>query len=65
MDAKVDELSAAIQEIRDRVRARHPDNASSGNIPLANLMPLLHARDAAEAKVASIGTVNPRGAGLY
>jgi O-antigen chain-terminating methyltransferase len=35
-----------------------------GNIPLPDLTPLLHARDAAEAKVASIGTVNPRPGGL-
>jgi O-antigen chain-terminating methyltransferase len=35
-----------------------------GNIPLPDLTPLLHARDAAEAKVASIGTVNPRRGGL-
>ncbi len=35
-----------------------------GNIPLPDLTPLLHARDAAEAKVASIGTVNPRKGGL-
>ncbi len=37
---------------------------ASGNIPLPDLTPLLHARDAAEAKVASIGTVNPRRGGL-
>jgi O-antigen chain-terminating methyltransferase len=30
----------------------------------AELMPLIHARDAAEAKVAAIGTVNPRAPGL-
>jgi hypothetical protein len=32
-------------------------------VPLANLLPLLHARDAAQAKVASIGSVNPRRGG--
>ena len=31
---------------------------------LADLMPLVHARDAAEAKVAAIGTVNPRRGGV-
>ena len=57
-----DELTAILQEVRDRVRARHPDGTSpAGAVP--DLMPLLHARDAAEAKVASIGTVNPRAGG--
>jgi O-antigen chain-terminating methyltransferase len=64
-DESVDELSTLIREIEDRVRARHPNGAGgAGEIPLANLMPLLHARDAAEAKVASIGSVNPRPPGL-
>ncbi len=64
MDTKGEELSAVIAEIRQRVRARHPNGAGSSNIPLPDLTPLLHARDAAEAKVASIGTVNPRRGGL-
>ena len=64
MDVKAEELSAIIQEIRDRVRARHPNGSAPGNIPLPDLVPLLHARDAAEGKVASIGTVNPRAGGL-
>ena len=55
-----DELTALLREVRDRVRARHPE-ASASELP--DLMPLLHARDAAEAKVASIGTVNPRRGG--
>jgi 2-polyprenyl-3-methyl-5-hydroxy-6-metoxy-1,4-benzoquinol methylase len=60
-----DELTAAIRDVRERLRARHPEGALSGNgIPAADLMPLLHARDAAEAKVAAIGTVNPRAPGL-
>jgi 2-polyprenyl-3-methyl-5-hydroxy-6-metoxy-1,4-benzoquinol methylase len=57
-----DELTAILQEVRDRVRARHPDAATSA-ASLPDLMPLLRARDAAEAKVASIGTVNPRAGG--
>jgi O-antigen chain-terminating methyltransferase len=57
-----DELTAILQEVRDRVRARHPEAATSA-APLPDLMPLLHARDAAEAKVAAIGTVNPRAGG--
>jgi O-antigen chain-terminating methyltransferase len=64
MDAKGEELAAVIAEIRQRVRARNPNGTAPGNIPLPDLTPLLHARDAAEAKVASIGTVNPRRAGL-
>ncbi|MGA2181918.1 MAG: methyltransferase domain-containing protein [Bryobacteraceae bacterium] len=65
-DESADELSILIREIQDRVRARHPNGAGAagGEIPLADLMPLLHARDAAEAKVASIGSVNPRPPGL-
>ena len=57
-----DELSAILQEVRDRVRAHHPNGSGSG-VPLPDLMPLLHARDAAEAKVAAIGSVNPRRGG--
>jgi 2-polyprenyl-3-methyl-5-hydroxy-6-metoxy-1,4-benzoquinol methylase len=64
MDPKGEELSAMIAEIRQRVRARNPNGAAPGNIPLPDLTPLLHARDAAEAKVASIGMVNPRRGGL-
>lgn len=60
MDA--DELTAVLQQVRDRVRARHPE-ASDSTAPLPDLMPLLHARDAAEAKVAAIGSVNPRRGG--
>jgi O-antigen chain-terminating methyltransferase len=60
-----DELTAAIQAVRDRVRSRHPENGLGiEGIASANLMPLLHARDAAEAKVAAIGTVNPRPPGF-
>jgi len=58
-----DELTAILQEVRDRVRARHPEAATAAALPLPDLMPLLHARDAAEAKVAAIGTVNPRAPG--
>jgi len=60
-----EELTALIREIQERVRARHPNGAGlAGEIRLADLMPLLEARDAAEAKVASIGMVNPRRPGL-
>src|SRR3984957_9498320 len=63
-DPKGEELAEVIAEIRQRVRARNPNGAAPGNIQLPDLMPLLHARDSAEAKVASIGTVNPRRGGL-
>jgi O-antigen chain-terminating methyltransferase len=60
-----DELTAAIQAVRDRVRARHPQNGLGlEGVAAADLLPLVHARDAAEAKVAAIGTVNPRPPGL-
>src|SRR5580658_9487499 len=60
-----DELTAAIQAVRDRVRAQYPENGLGvEGVAAADLHPLLHARDAAEAKVAAIGTVNPRRPGL-
>lgn len=58
------ELIALLREVRERVEARHPQGSAPGNVPLADLLPLLHARDAALGKVASIGTVNPRPPGL-
>jgi O-antigen chain-terminating methyltransferase len=57
------ELIAMLQEVRDRVRARHPQTSAPGSVPLADLLPLVHARDAALGKVASIGLVNPRRGG--
>jgi len=60
-DVKTEELTAVIREIHDRVRARYPDgNVGGTQIPLPDLLPILHARDAAEGKVAAIGSVNPR-----
>jgi 2-polyprenyl-3-methyl-5-hydroxy-6-metoxy-1,4-benzoquinol methylase len=59
-----DELVAMLQAVRERVRAQHPENhAGASNVPLPELMPLVHARDAALGKVAAIGTVNPRRGG--
>jgi len=57
------ELIAILREVRDRVRAQHPENGAPGEIPVPDLLPLLHARDAALGKVAAIGTVNPRRGG--
>jgi len=62
---QAEELAALLREVRDRVRARYPQSAAGTvETALADLMPLLHARDAAEAKVAAIGTVNPRPPGV-
>ena len=60
-----EELTAAIREVQEKVRSR----VSQGSLGLdgvtaADLMPLVHARDAAEAKVAAIGAVNPRPPGF-
>ncbi len=60
---RAEEISAVVEEIRRRVRARNPNGAVLGDIPLADLVPLSQARDSAEGKVASIGTVNPRSGG--
>ncbi len=59
------ELSAAIQEVREKARANAPQGAlGPEGVMAVNLMPMVHARDAADAKVAAIGTVNPRAGGL-
>jgi 2-polyprenyl-3-methyl-5-hydroxy-6-metoxy-1,4-benzoquinol methylase len=59
------ELVAILREVRERVRARYPENVPGPAGPvLPDLMPLVEARDAALGKVASIGTVNPRRGGL-
>jgi O-antigen chain-terminating methyltransferase len=58
------ELIAMLQAVRDRVRARNPQTAAgAADVTLADLSPLLHARDAALGKVAAIGSVNPRRGG--
>jgi len=60
-----EELTAAIREVQERVRSRVPQGSSGiEGVSAADLMPLIHARDAAEAKVAAIGTVNPRAPGF-
>ena len=61
---KTEELTAALREVRERVRARYPEtSAGLTGIALPDLLPLLQACDAAQAKVAAIGTVNPRRGG--
>ncbi|MEZ5351685.1 MAG: methionine biosynthesis protein MetW [Bryobacteraceae bacterium] len=61
-EADPDELAAILEEIQIRVRERHAVEA--GGVPMPDLLPILHARDAAQGKVASIGRVNPRRGGL-
>jgi O-antigen chain-terminating methyltransferase len=59
------ELIAILQEVRHRVRARNPQtSAGKVEIPLPDLLPIVHARDAAMGKVAAIGSVNPRRGGI-
>jgi hypothetical protein len=42
------ELIAMLQAVRDRVRARNPQTAAgAATVPLPDLLPLVHARDAA------------------
>lgn len=58
------ELIAILREVRERVRARNPETSAGVDLALPDLLPLVHARDAALGKVAAIGTVNPRTGGL-
>jgi 2-polyprenyl-3-methyl-5-hydroxy-6-metoxy-1,4-benzoquinol methylase len=70
--AKLAELRAIVESIKDRVRAQYPEHsvvadssaATPLRVPIADLMPIVHARDAAQAKMAAIGNVNPRRGGL-
>lgn len=80
MPKSTEEILAQIAAIRQRVAERYPasvsDVAGTGGgaarsldlpaepVPLADLMPLFEARDAADGKVAAIGKVNPRRGGL-
>ena len=60
-----EELTAAIREVQAKARSRVPQGSlGADGVTAPDLMPLVHARDAAEAKVAAIGTVNPRPPGI-
>lgn len=61
---KIEDLSAAIKAIRDRVTARYPTVEGKTNLVLVDLEPVHKARDVAEAKVAAIGVLNPRAPGF-
>ncbi len=77
-DDKIAELTEIIHAVRDRVRTRYPQPSDQSTsqptdvsgrppavrVPVADLMPVVHARDAAQAKIAAIGSVNPRAGGL-
>jgi len=64
-DREAEELAAVVRAVQERVRARHPGGAAGPfDIALPDLMNVVHARDAALAKVAAIGSVNPRPPGL-
>ena len=60
---KSEELAELLRAVRERVRTRYPESNGATSYRVADLMPLVHARDAAEAKMAAIGSVNPRPAG--
>lgn len=73
MAKSTQDVLAEIAAIRERVAERYPTASPTSDgsepgfepAPLADLMPLFEARDAAEGKVASIGKVNPRGGGAW
>jgi hypothetical protein len=53
------ELIAILREVRDRVRARNPQTAAgASDIALPDLLPIVHARDAAMGTVAAIGNAS-------
>ena len=59
------ELNTAILEAQERARARSPRGPTGlEGVIIPDLMPLVHARDAAFAKIGAIGAVNPRPPGL-
>jgi len=61
----VEQVNEVVREIRERVRGRYEKQVNEiPDFSLPTLDPLGHARDAAEGKSASIGTVNPRPPGL-
>ena len=60
-----EQVNEVVREIRERVRGRYQKEvAGIPDFSLPTLDPLGHARDSAEGKSASIGTVNPRPPGL-
>jgi O-antigen chain-terminating methyltransferase len=62
---KTEELTELLRVIRERVQAHYPGTNGAGPVAAADLTPLVHARDAAESKMAAIGSVNPRNPGVF
>lgn len=66
-EEKIAELGEIIRAVRERARTQRPAGGTDApgiRIAPADLMPVVHARDAAQAKIAAIGGVNPRAGGL-
>lgn len=67
-DRQLAELTELIAGIRDEVRRRHAATAETGAgiepLELPDLLPILHARDAAFGRAGAIGRVNPRPGGV-
>ena len=66
---KIAELNAIVEAVRERVRGAQRNGAGSDGLSgvhpqSVDLMPIVHARDAALVKVAAIGSVNTRAGGL-
>jgi 2-polyprenyl-3-methyl-5-hydroxy-6-metoxy-1,4-benzoquinol methylase len=64
--ARLVELAALVDAVKNRVRAQYPESTSGTGViavGLPDLAPLARARDAAAAKMAAIGSVNPRRGG--
>src|SRR5689334_2757035 len=59
---RIAELHAIVQAVQDRVRAGYAQSSGRA-LRVADLMPIVHAGDAAQAKIAAIGSVNPRAGG--
>jgi len=60
-----EQIAAVVEDIRERVRSRRRKTVEAlPEFELPSLEPPAQARDAAEGKAASIGTVNPRPHGL-
>ncbi len=59
------EVIAELAALRQRVARQYPSPAADNPLPLVDLLPLFHARDAASGKVAAIGKVNPRPPGAW
>lgn len=57
-----DPITELIRQVRERAWKAPLEH---NRVVLPDLMPLLHARDAAEGKIAAIGTVNPRPPGIH